>query len=103
MIAYLKAASAAFAFLLAASPAQHAVPHTDCVDMQSALSVLHNRFHEEPIWSGQDQGQWFILTQTSDGKTWTLLLVHKNSDGSSVACVITTGENGQQEGQGTTL
>lgn len=61
-----------------------------CVPLGAMTAALKRGYHETALWAGRVDGRRAVLlTQSADGKTWTLMVV---VDG--IACPIGSGTGG---------
>ena len=59
----------------------------DCGAISNILGTLKHRYGERVYWWGDTaDGVTMVLTQRSDGRTWTLLAVHRG-----IACMVSSG------------
>lgn len=65
-----------------------------CAPLPSIAKQLHERYQEEPAYSGAiNGGNLVTLFESPGGKTWTMLaIVHANDSHPTMGCVIIAGE-----------
>lgn len=84
------------AHLLASDGGQAPAAASRCGPTIGLLQQLQKRYHEVPVWSGQDEaGMDVTVTMSPDGKTWSLVM--GNSDKS---CMVSAGNHGKRGGPG---
>ena len=59
-----------------------------CDKTQNVLDVIMNgRFHEKPVWGGEDDTSRYGLLVNRETGTWTIIQFNKET-----ACILGTGE-----------
>lgn len=89
------------AAILAATPAlaqDITPPRPHCAPAPEVLRTLADRYREQPAWHGAlpEDGFEALLTASSDGATWTLMILRPDG----MACPLAAGSSSRMKPRG---